>query len=76
MTVKELKEYLSRWPEDADVRFLAVAREECIAWPGDQIGVFAITDSKIPVIGIMLYESETMDEELVRAMEEDESAAE
>lgn len=76
MTVKELKEYLSRWPEDADVRFLAVAREECIAWPGDQIGVLAITDSKIPVIGIMLYESETMDEELVRAMEEDESAAE
>ena len=54
MTVKELKEYLSRWPEDADVRFLAV----------------------IPVIGIMLYESETMDEELVRAMEEDESAEE
>ena len=54
MKVKALKEYLSRWPEDADVRFLAVAREERIAWPGDQIGVFAITDSKIPVIGIML----------------------
>lgn len=76
MTVKELKEYLSRWPEDKNVGFLAVQREKRIAWPCDQIGVFAITDSNIPVIGIMLYESEAMDEELVRAMEEDESAAE
>lgn len=76
MTVKDLKGYLSGWPDDQYVSFLAVKLEERIAWPGDQIGVFAITDSKIPVIGIILYESETMDEELVRAMEEDESAAE
>ena len=73
MTAKDLKGYLSGWPEDKDVSFLAVKLEERIAWPGDQIGVFAITDSKIPVIGIMLYESETMDEKLVRAMEEDEA---
>ena len=74
MTVKELKEYLSRWPEDKNVSFLAVQREERIAWPCDQIGVLAITDSKIPVIGIMLYESEPMDEEMIQAMEEDKAA--
>ena len=75
MTVKDLKGYLSGWPEDKDVSFLAVKLEERIVWPGDQIGVFAITDSKIPVIGIMLYESEPMDEEMIQAAEEDESAA-
>lgn len=73
MTVKELKEYLSRWPENEDVRFLGIKPKDRIVWPNDQIGVIAITDSKAPVIGLELGKAEPMDEEMIQAAEEDEA---
>ncbi len=75
MKVKELKEYLGKWPEDKNVSFLAVKTEERIVWPSDKIGVFAITDREVPVIGLELGKAEPMDEEMIQAAEEDEAAA-
>ncbi len=74
MKVKELKEYLSRWPEDEEVCFLAIKPKDRIVWPGNQIRVIGITDSEMPVIGLELYQSEPMDEEMIRAAEADEAA--
>ena len=73
MTVKELKEYLSRWPEDKHIHFLAVKLKGRIVWPSDQIEVIGITDSEVPVIGLELGEAMPMDEELIRAAEADEA---
>lgn len=75
MVVKELKEYLSRWPEDEHIHFLAVKPKDRIVWPSDQIEVIVITDSEVPVIGLELGEAMSMDEELIRAAEADEAAA-
>ena len=75
MKVKELKEYLGRWPEDEEVRFLAIKPKDRTVWPHNQIGVIAITDSEAPVIGLELGKAEPMDEEMIRAAEEDEAAA-
>lgn len=75
MTVKELKEYLSKWPENEHIHFLAVKPKDRIAWPSDQIKVIVATDSEVPVIGLELGEAMPMDEELIRAVEADEAAA-
>lgn len=75
MKVKELKEYLSKWPEDEDVCFLAVKVKDRIAWPSDQIGVIVVADSEMPVIGLELGEAKPMDEELIRAAEANEAAS-
>ena len=75
MKVKELKEYLSKWPENEHIHFLAAKPKDRIAWPSDQIKVIVATDSEVPVIGLELGEAEPMDEELIRAVEADEAAA-
>lgn len=75
MKVKELKEYLSKWPEDEDVGFLAVKVKDRIAWPSDQIGVIVVADSEMPVIGLELGEAKPIDEELIRAAEANEAAS-
>ena len=75
MKVKELKEYLNRWSDEEEVRILAIKPKDRIVWPHNQIGVIAITDSEVPVIGLELGKAEPMDEEMIRAAEEDEAAA-
>ena len=60
MKVKELKEYLGRWPDNEEVRFLAAKPKDRIIWPHNQIGVIAITDSEAPVIGLELGKAEPM----------------
>lgn len=74
MKVKALKEYLSRWPEDEDVRFLAMKPKDRIIWTHNQIGVIAITGSEAPIVGLELGKAEPMDEEMIQAEEEDEAA--
>ena len=75
MKVRELKQYLSKWPEDEDVRFLAIKPKDRIVWPNNRIGVIVITDSQAPVIGLELNKSEPMDEEMIQAAEADEAVA-
>lgn len=65
MKVRELKQYLSRYPEEEEVCFLAIKPKDRIVWSGGQIGVIGITDS----------EAKPMDEELIRAAEADEAAS-
>ena len=65
MTVKELKECLSKWPEDTD-----------IIWPGNKMRAFFIENNRgEPVIGLELDKGEPMDEDMIRAAEADEAAA-
>lgn len=74
MKVKELKEYLSRWPENEHIHFLAVKPKDRIIWPSDHIRVITV-DSEVPVIGVELCEAKPMDAEMIRAAEADEAAA-
>ena len=75
MKVRELKQYLSKWSDDEEVCFLAMQQKNRIVWPGGQVRAIGITDSETPVIGLELYQSEPMDEEMVKAAEADEAAA-
>ncbi len=74
MTAKELKNYLNGWPEEREVVFLAIKPKDRIVWYGDQIEMVCITDGGAPVIGLELYDSEPMDQEMIQAAEEDEAA--
>lgn len=76
MTVKELKEYLSKWPEDTDIYVVAMMPTKRLIWPGNKMRAFFIENNRgEPVIGLELDKGEPMDEEMVRAAEEDEAAA-
>ena len=74
MKVKELKEYLGRWPENEHIHLLAVKPKDRILWPSDHIRVITV-DSEVPVIGVELGEAKPMDAEMMQAAEEDEAAA-
>ena len=75
MTVKDLKEYIGRWPESEEIRPLAMAPKKRIVWLNDHINLIVAEDSEVPVIGMDLREGEPMDEEMIQAVEEDEAAA-
>lgn len=76
MTVKELKEYLSRWPEDTDIYVVAMMPIKRLIWPGNKMRAFFIENNRgEPVIGLELDKGEPMDEEMIRAAEADEAAA-
>lgn len=76
MTVKELKEYLSKWPEDTDIYVVAIMPTKRLIWPGNKMRAFFIENNRgEPVIGLELDKGEPMDEEMIRAAEADEAAA-
>lgn len=76
MTVKELKEYLSKWPEDTDIYVVAMMPTKRLIWPGNKMRAFFIENNRgEPVIGLELDKGEPMDEEMIRAAEADEAAA-
>lgn len=76
MTVKELKEYLSRWPEDTDIYVVAMMPTKRLIWPGNKMRAFFIENTRgEPVIGLELDKGEPMDEEMIRAAEAGEAAA-
>ena len=76
MKVKELIDYLARYPEDEDVRVLGVETKKRMIWPSGETALIGITDADLPVLGVELYECMPMDPEHVKAMEEDEDARE
>lgn len=76
MTVKELKECLSKWPEDTDIYVVAMMPTKRLIWPGNKMRVFFIENNRgEPVIGLELDKGEPMDEEMIRSAEADEAAA-
>ena len=75
MTVKELKECLSKWPEDTDIYVVAIMPTKRLIWPGNKMRAFFIENNRgEPVIGLELDKGEPMDEEMIRAAEADEAA--
>lgn len=70
MTVKELSNYLKKFPEEEEVRFIAIDLKDRIVWTNPRLII--ITDAPAPVIGLELNESEPFDAEMTRAAEEDE----
>ena len=73
MTNKELIEYLQQYPDDAMPSFI-------VANPKDRkyhetVNVFCITDMETPVFCIEVGPAQDMDEEIVKACEEDEAQA-
>ena len=69
MTVEELKEYLSKWPEDTDIYVVAMM-------PTKRLRAFFIENNRgEAVIGLELDKGEPMDEEMIRSAEADEAAA-
>lgn len=76
MTVEELKEYLSKWPEDTDIYVVAMMPTKRLIWPGNKMRAFFIENNRgEPVIGLELDKGEPMDEEMIRSAEADEAAA-
>ena len=73
MTNKELKEYIDRFPDDAEVSFLLANPQKRKFYEIVNKGV--ITDIEYPVLFIEVGDEHPMDEEMVRACEEDEKAA-
>lgn len=70
MSNKELIEYLQQYPDDAIPSFI-------VANPKDRkyhetVNVFCITDMKTPVFCIEVGTAQDMDEDMVKACEEDE----
>ena len=70
MKNSELKEYLNMFPEDADVSLL-------LANPGERkvyrhTGIGGITDMDVPVLVVEITKTLDMDEDMIRACEEDE----
>lgn len=73
MTNKELKEYLNTFPDDAPVSFiLANPRKRKLYELKD---VMFVTDQGRPLILIDIGKESDMDEEMVKACEEDERNA-
>ncbi len=72
MTAKELKNYLKKFPEEEEVRFIAIDLKGRIAWQNNQIDNICITDAPAPVIVLELNESKPFDEEMIQTAEEDE----
>ena len=76
MTVKELKECLSKWPEDTDIYVVAIMPTKRLIWPGNKMRAFFIENNRgEAVIGLELDKGEPMDEEMIRSAEADEAAA-
>lgn len=76
MTVEELKEYLSKWPEDTDIYVVAMMPTKRLIWPGNKMRAFFIENNRgEAVIGLELDKGEPMDEEMIRSAEADEAAA-
>lgn len=74
MTVKELKGYLDRFPEEKELVVIAVNPPERKKY--DVTGLVALTELEFPVIGIELGQAHGFDEEETAATEEDEGGAE
>lgn len=75
MKVKELKDYLAKYPDDEEIRVLGVETKKRMIWPSGETALIGITDAELPVLGVELYECMPMDPELVKVMEEDEENA-
>ena len=70
MTVKELKAYLDKYPNNEEVRFIVADVKNRISWTDYQIGVIGITNAPAPVICLELHEGEPFDDEMIQAAEE------
>ena len=66
----ELKQYLDRFPDDAEVSLLLANQKERKFYKHNGIG--GITDMDYPVLVAEIIETLDMDEEMVNACEEDE----
>ena len=74
MKNSELKEYLSTFPDDADVSYiLANTRERKLY---ECVNVFGVIDAPNPLFCIDVGKSSDMDAEMVAACEDDERNAE
>lgn len=73
MTSKELKEYLDKFHDDAEVSFLLANPQKRKFYEIANKGV--ITDLEYPVFFIEVGNEKPMDEKMVKACEEDEKAA-
>lgn len=73
MTNKELKEYLERFPDDTEVSFLLANPQKRKIY--EISNKFVITDIGQPVFCIEVGNEKPMDEEMIKACEEDEKAA-
>ena len=73
MTNKELKEYLSTFPDDAPVSFILVNPRKRKLY--ENANTFGITDQGQPVFCIEVGEEKDMDAEMVVACEEGEKTA-
>lgn len=70
MKNSELKEYLNMFPDDTDVSLLLANPKERKVYRHNGLG--GITDMDIPVLVVEITETLDMDEEMIRACEEDE----
>ena len=73
MTNRELKEYLDRFPDDAEVSFLLANPKKRKLYEIVNKGV--ITDLEYPVFFIEVGNETDMDDELIAACEEDEKVS-
>lgn len=71
LTVEDLMQYLEKFPRDAELRTLIASPKDRVFFAANEIGAFT-TDTPFPVLCIIVGEAESMDEEMVRACEEEE----
>ena len=74
MRNSELQDYLSAFPDDADVSYLLANPRERKLY--ECVNVFGVIDAPNPVFCIDVGEAKDMDEDMVKACEEDERNAE
>ena len=73
MSNKELIEYLQQYPDDAIPSFIVANPKDRKYY--EMVNVMCITDMEAPVFCIEVGPAQDMDEEMVRACEEDEARA-
>lgn len=71
MNNKELIEYLQQFPDDAEPSFIVANPKARLFYK--PVKVMGITDAEIPVFCIEVGPAQNMDEEMVKAREEDEA---
>lgn len=72
MINKELIEYLQQFPDDAKPSFIVANPKGRLVY--ETVETMGITDMEAPVLCIEVGPAHNMDEEMVKACEEDEAA--
>lgn len=73
MSNKELIEYLQQYPDDAIPSFIVANPKDRLIY--ETVNVMGITDMEVSVFCIEVGPAQNMDEDMVRACEEDEAQA-